>query len=285
MSFAVVCSAVDIICIGIATWVSGARNRIRLLRPSERQAGVIYASAGNHDQGVALASSLLDIKPTIMMPITTPEIKIFQTKLYGKPEIILYGMNFREAYNHARELHKERGRIFIHPYDDPAVIAGQGTVGLEILEQWPDVDTILVPVGGGGFIAGITAAVLSHHKDIQVIGARAQNVDAAAQSIEQKRQISLKDSATIADGINISEIGEIPFSLPDKFGVSIIRVSEEQISASITALCQTAQLVIEPAGAATAAAVLYHSEKLSGGRNMLVSCRGLTLIYRVSLKY
>jgi threonine dehydratase len=255
----------------------GAWNRLRLLRPLERQAGVICASAGNHAQGVALASFFLGIKPTIVMPVTTPEIKIIQTKLYGKPEIILYGNNLLEAYNHARELQLERGSIFIHPYDDAAVIAGQGTAGLEILEQWPDVDTIIVPVGGGGFIAGIAVAVLTHHKDVQIIGVQSQNADAAARSLEQKKRYFLKNGTTIADGINVSEIGEIPFEILRKFEVPIVRVSEEEISAAITALCQTAKLVVEPAGAASSAAVLFHPEKLNGGRNIVCVLSGANI--------
>jgi threonine dehydratase len=255
----------------------GAWNRLRLLRPLERQAGVICASAGNHAQGVALASFFLGIHPTIVMPESTPEIKIIQTKLYGKPEIILKGNSLFEAYHHAIELQKERGSIFIHPYDDAAVIAGQGTTGLEILEQWPDVDTIIVPVGGGGLISGIAVAALTHHKDLQVIGVQSQGADAAAQSIEQNKRVALRNTKTIADGINVGEIGELPFEILRKFKVPIIRVTEQEISAAITALCQTAKLVVEPAGATSAAAVLYHPHMLNGGRNIVCVLSGANI--------
>ncbi len=255
----------------------GAWNRLRHLRPLERQAGVICASAGNHAQGVALAANFLGVRPTIVMPITTPEIKIIQTRLYGKPEIILHGKNLYEAYQKARELRDERGSIFIHPYDDDAVIAGQGTIGLEILEQWPEVDTIVVPVGGGGLISGIAVAVLTHHRDIRVVGVQSEKSDAAAQSIEKGTRITLRDTNTIADGINVSEIGERPFEILQKFNVPIIRVSEEEISSAITALCQTAKLVVEPAGAVSAAAVLFHSPELGSGRRIAAVLSGANI--------
>jgi threonine dehydratase len=255
----------------------GAWNRLRLLRPLERQAGVICASAGNHAQGVALAANFLGIKPTIVMPETTPEIKIIQTKLYGKPEIILHGKNLYEASLKARELQQERGSIFIHPYDDDAVIAGQGTMGLEIMEQWPDVDTIIVPVGGGGLIAGIAVAVLTYHKDLHVIGVQSENAAAATRSLEQGKRITLRDNKTIADGINVDEIGERPFALLRQFDIGIIRVSEEQISSAITALCQTAKLVVEPAGAVSAAAAIFHADKLDSRRRIVCVLSGANI--------
>ena len=255
----------------------GAWNRLRLLRPLERKAGVICASAGNHAQGVALAANFLGIKPTIVMPETTPEIKIVQTKLYGKPEIILHGKNLYEASLKACELQKERGSIFIHPYDDDAVIAGQGTMGLEIMEQWPDVDTIIVPVGGGGLLAGIAVAVLTHHKDLQVIGVQSENAAAATRSLEQGKRITLRDNKTIADGINVDEIGERPFALLRQFDIGIIRVTEEQISSTITALCQTAKLVVEPAGAVSAAAAIFHADKLETKRRIVCVLSGANI--------
>ncbi len=235
----------------------GAWNKLRMLRPMERKAGVICASAGNHAQGVALASSFLDIQATIVMPENTPEIKIIQTKLYGKPEIILHGENLYEATAHAREIQKASGLIYIHAYDDDAIIAGQGTVGLEILEQWPDVDTIIVPVGGGGLISGITVAIMTHHKDVSIFGVQSETADAAARSIEQNKRVTMPKLSTIADGIKVSELGERPFEILKKFRVPILRVSEDEISSTITALCQTAKLVVEPAGAVSAAAALH----------------------------
>ncbi|MEW6015948.1 MAG: threonine/serine dehydratase [Candidatus Zixiibacteriota bacterium] len=255
----------------------GAWNRIRLLRPAERKAGVICASAGNHAQGVALASSFLNIRATIVMPLSTPEIKIIQTRLYGEPEIILYGKSLSEAYHHALALQKERGSIFIPPYDDDAVIAGQATLGLEILEQWPDVDTIVVPVGGGGLIAGIATAVLTHHDDIRVVGVQSDKADAAARSMEQNGRVAIAHAETIADGINVAEIGEKPFEILRKFHVPVIRVNDEEICFAITALCQTAKLVVEPAGAAPAAAILFHPESFESSRKIVCVLSGANI--------
>jgi threonine dehydratase len=226
---------------------------------------------------VALAAHFLGIKATIVMPETTPEIKIIQTKLYGQPEIILHGRNFSEAATLARELERERGLIFIHPFDDEAVIAGQGTIGLEILEQWPDVDTIVAPVGGGGLIAGIAVAVLSHHQDIRVIGVQSEKADAAARAVERWERVVLEEADTIADGINVNQIGERPFEILCQYGVGIMRVTEEEISYAITALCQTAKLVVEPAGATSAAAALFHSDELGSQRRIACVLSGANI--------
>jgi len=239
----------------------GAWNRLRLLSPPERRAGVICVSAGNHAQGVSLAAHLLGIQATIVMPTTTPQIKVTQTRLYGRPDIILYGGTLSEAYEKARDIERERELIFIHPYDDDAVIAGQGTIALEIVEQWPEVDTILAPVGGGGLLAGLTAALAEHRRDVQVIGVQAEDADAAVRSLEAGRRLRVDHGRTVADGINVAEIGQKPFDILKSSWTRMLRVSEDQIRASVTALCQTAKLVVEPAGAAAAAPVLFnHSE-------------------------
>lgn len=255
----------------------GAWNRMRLIRPPDRQKGVICASAGNHAQGVAFVASLLGIQPTIVMPETTPEIKILQTRLYGRPEIILHGKNLYEATRRAREIQQERGNIFIHPYDDDAIIAGQGTIGLEILEQWPEVDTIVVPVGGGGLIAGISVAVLSNHHDIRIIGVQSETADAGARSLEEGVRITLPNSQTVADGINVSEIGERPFDILRKFNVPVVRVGEDEISSAITAVCQTAKLVVEPAGVASVALVLFHEKELEVSRRTVCVLSGANI--------
>lgn len=257
----------------------GAWNKLRLLRPPERKRGVICASAGNHAQGVALCAHLLGIPPVIVMPETAPEIKIFQTRLYGDPEIVLYGQNLWEAAQHAQEIREDRDLIYVHPYDDPAIIAGQGTMGLEILEQWPDVDTIVVPMGGGGLTAGLAVAILTHHPDIRIIGVQAKTADAAAQSLAAGQRIIIPDSRTVADGINVSEIGQIPFEILQRHHIPVLRVSDEEIRLAITALCQTAKLVVEPAGAAAAAAVLYHysSEVFAKSQNILCILSGANI--------
>lgn len=255
----------------------GAWNKLRLMRPPHRDAGVICASAGNHAQGVALAAHLMETHATIVMPTNTPRIKVKQTRLYGTPEIILHGGSLREATEHAYTIQKERGMYFVHPFDDEAVIAGQGTVGLEIIEQWPELDTIVVPVGGGGLIAGIATAILSHHPDIRVIGVQAKDSDAAARSMEKGRIISLRGSRTMADGINVGTIGESPFKILRKYNVPILRVTEEEIQATITDLCQTSKLVVEPAGAASAALVLFHTDELVTSRRIVCLLSGANI--------
>jgi threonine dehydratase len=255
----------------------GAWNRLRLLSPEQRRLGVVCASAGNHAQGVALAASLLGIKATIVMPEGTSDIKVTQTRLYGDPEIIFHGSKLGDAYHKAQQIEAERGSVFVSPYNNDAVIAGQGTIGLEIVEQWPDVDTIIVPVGGGGLIAGITVAVMSHQRDIKVIGVQAKNSDSAARSLETGRRVCVTGAGTIADGINVPEIGERPFEILQFYGIPIERVTDDKISTAITTLCQTAKLVVEPAGAASAALVLNNPKLIRHSRHIVCLLSGANI--------
>lgn len=251
----------------------GAWNRLRLLSPLERKTGVLCVSAGNHAQGVALASHLLGIQATIVMPRSTPDIKIKQTKLYGRPEIILHGDNLSQAFDIAAGIQRERNLIFIHPYDDDAVIAGQGTIGLEIIEQWPDVDTILVPIGGGGLISGIITA-LQHRRDVKIIGVQAEGADSAYRSLSEGKRIRVQDPATCADGINVAEIGERAFQILKSGWVPVLTVTEDEIMTTITALCQTAKLVVEPAGAASAVPILFPRGELMRSRRVVCVLSG-----------
>jgi threonine dehydratase len=255
----------------------GAWNRLRLLSEEERKAGVVCASAGNHAQGVSLAASLVGTQATIVMPDNTAKIKVTQTKLYNTPEIIFHGRNLAEAYIYALNLQRERGSVFISPYDDDAIIAGQGTIGLEIVEEWPDVDTVLVPVGGGGLLAGITVAVHHHNPDVKVLGVQAAGADSAARSLERASRLCLRESRTVADGINVSEIGERPFEILSKHKVPIVRVTDDQICYAVTDLCVTAKLVVEPAGAAAAAVVLFNPAVLDGQRRIVCVLSGANI--------
>lgn len=255
----------------------GAWNRLRTLTQDQLANGIVCASAGNHAQGVSLAAHLVGTRATIVMPENTAEIKVVQTKLYGEPELIMHGRNLAEAIHHALKIQKERGCEFISPYDDDAIIAGQGTIGLEILEQWPDVDTILVPVGGGGLIAGITVGVRTHYPEVNVIGVQAQGADSAARSLESASRVCLRESKTIADGINVSEIGERPFEILSHFEVPIVRVTDDQICYAVTDLCLTAKLVVEPAGAAAAAVVLFRPAALDGRRRIVCVLSGANI--------
>jgi len=255
----------------------GAWNRLRLLSKEERQRGVICASAGNHAQGVAYAAHCLETRATIVMPENAPEIKITQTKLYGDPEIIIHGENLADSNKKAFELQKERGSIFIHAYDDDDVIAGQGTIGLEIIEQCPDVDTVVVPVGGGGLISGIALAVREHNRAIKIIGVQAKGADAVVQALETGKPVVLSKSQTIADGINVRGTGERPLKIIRDLQIPVMRVSDEEIRAAMIALCQTAKLVVEPAGAASSAAVLFYPELFEKSHNIVTVLSGANI--------
>lgn len=255
----------------------GAWNKLRLLSEEERGRGVICASAGNHAQGVAFAADCLKTRATIVMPEITPEIKIAQTKLYGDPEIILYGENLADSNRRAYEIQKERGSVFIHAYDDDDVIAGQGTLGLEIIEQIPEVDTIVVPVGGGGLISGIAIAVREYSRDIKIIGVQAKGADAVFQALETGKPVTLTTSKTIADGINVRGTGKRPLEILSELKIPIMRVSDDEIRAGMIALCQTAKLVVEPAGAATSAAVLFYPELFEKSKSIVAVLSGANI--------
>jgi threonine dehydratase len=208
------------------------------------------------------------------MPETAPQIKIDQTRLYGDPEILLYGRDLAEANQKAFELRDERGAVFLHAYDDDDVIAGQGTLGLEILEQCPETDTIVLPVGGGGLIAGVTLAVRESRPDIKVIGVQAKGADAVVQALETGKPVSLSSSQTIADGINVRVAGTRTVTILADHQIPVLRVGDEQIRAAMIALSQTAKLVAEPAGAAAPAAVLFHPELFAGSRSVVAVVSG-----------
>jgi threonine dehydratase len=255
----------------------GAWNRLRLVPEKDRARGVICASAGNHAQGVAFAAHCLGVKATIVMPETAPEIKIAQTKLYGDPEIIIYGENLADSNKKAFEIQKERGSIFIHAYDDDDVIAGQGTIGLEIIEQCPEVDTIVVPVGGGGLLSGIAVSVRKAKPDVKFVGVQAKGAAAVVQALETGKPVTLTESKTIADGINVRSTGIRPIEIMTALHLPVMKVTDDQIRAAMIALCQTAKLVVEPAGAAGAAAVLFYPELFKDSENIVVVLSGANI--------
>lgn len=255
----------------------GAWNKLRLMSHARRARGVICASAGNHAQGVAFAADRMNARATIVMPVTAPRIKIVQTELYGDPEILLHGDDIADANDRAAELQRERGSAFIHAYDDDDVIAGQGTLGLEIVEQCRDVDTIVVPVGGGGLASGIALAARELNPDIRIVGVQAKGADAVVQALEIGRPVTLERSSTIADGINVRASGTRPVEILSELEIPVVRVSDEQIRAAMIALCQTAKLVVEPAGAASAAAVLFHPEPFEDSREIVAVVSGANI--------
>ncbi len=227
----------------------GAYNRIRTLSEKEREKGVIAASAGNHAQGVALSAKTLGIKALIVMPKTTPQIKVRSVRNLGA-KAVLYGDSFDDAYAHSLELAKERGMTFIHPFDDPEVIAGQGTVGMEILRQHPgQPHAIFVPVGGGGLISGIAAYAKFVYPKIKIIGVEPEDAPTLHYSLEKGRRTPLKQVGIFADGVAVRMIGKETFRLARKLVDEVILVTTDEICAAIKDVFDDTRTIAEPAGA------------------------------------
>ncbi|MER6351511.1 threonine ammonia-lyase [Streptomyces sp. NPDC001634] len=233
----------------------GAYVRIAGLLPEERAAGVVAASAGNHAQGVALASALLGVHSTVFMPKGAPLPKISATREYGA-DVRLYGQVVDETLAAAQEYAAGTGAVFIHPFDHPDIIAGQGTVGLEILEQCPEVGTIIVGVGGGGLIAGIATAVKALRPDVRVVGVQAEGAAAYPPSLAAGRPVPVRNPATMADGIKVGRPGDVPFRIVQDLVDEVRTVSEDALSAALLLCLERAKLVVEPAGASPVAALL-----------------------------
>ncbi|WP_251094690.1 threonine ammonia-lyase [Streptomyces sp. Caat 7-52] len=241
----------------------GAYVRISGLLPEERAAGVVAASAGNHAQGVALASSLLGVHATVFMPKGAPLPKISATRDYGA-EVRLHGQVVDETLAAAQEYAAETGAVFIHPFDHPDVIAGQGTVGLEILEQCPEVRTIVVGMGGGGLAAGIAVAVKAIRPDVRIVGVQAEGAACYPPSLAAGHPVSLRNPATMADGIKVGRPGVVPFGIVGELVDEVRTVSEDRLSAALLLCLERAKLVVEPAGASPVAALLAAPDAFEG---------------------
>ncbi|MFB7994924.1 threonine ammonia-lyase [Streptomyces sp. NPDC056002] len=241
----------------------GAYVRIAGLLPEERAAGVVAASAGNHAQGVAHASSLLGVRSTVFMPVGAPLPKVAATRDYGA-EVRLHGQLVDETLAAAQEYAQATGAVFIHPFDHPDIIAGQGTVGLEILEQCPEVRTIVVGIGGGGLAAGIAVAVKALRPDVKVIGVQAAGAAAYPPSLEAGRPVSIPFPATMADGIRVGRPGDVPFQLVEELVDEVRTVSEDELSSALLLCLERAKLVVEPAGASPVAALLSDPRSFEG---------------------
>jgi threonine dehydratase len=252
--------------------VRGAYNKIVHLGPDEKRKGVVAASAGNHAQGVAFASSLLGIRATIVMPQAASLAKQMATRAYGG-EVLLFGQNTDEALARAQALAQE-GRSFIHPFDDDEVIAGQGTIGLEILEDLPEVEAIIVPVGGGGLIAGISTIVRKRRPSVEVIGVEASNAQPALVSLRRKRVVEVPIKPTLADGIALRKVGERTFPVIQKNVSEILTVREDEIASAILLLMERKRILAEGAGAAPLAALLSGRWKGKAKRIVLVISGG-----------
>ena len=241
----------------------GAYIKIASLTPEERACGVIASSAGNHAQGVALAARAFDTPATIVMPEGAPLSKVKATRELGA-NVVLHGNVYDDAYAEACRLQAETGATFIHPFDDPMVIAGQGTIGLEIMDDMPDVRTIVVPIGGGGLASGVAAAVKMLHPDVRVVGVQASGAAGMKASIEAGHVVELDSAKTIADGIAVKKPGELTFELCSRYVDEIVTVDDDEIAQAILLLMERGKMVAEGAGATAVAAIMSRKFDVSG---------------------
>jgi threonine dehydratase len=261
----------------------GALNKILLLSDEERRRGVIAASAGNHAQAVAYHAAKRGIAAEICMPLTTPITKVSATRGYGA-EVVLVGANYDEACQEAVRRCHERNLTFIHPFDDEAVIAGQGTIGLEMLEVFSELDAVVIPVGGGGLICGVACALKETNPKVKVIGVQTSKLASMKAALEKHKLVTLPPNKTIADGIAVRRAGEITFPLAQKYVDDIVTVDDEEIANAILAMLEKEKTLTEGAGAVGAAAVLNQKIPLRG-KNLGVLISGgnidVTLLSRI----
>ena len=248
--------------------IRGAYNKVSSLTKEQLSCGVIAASAGNHAQGVALSASKFDARAVIVMPESTPLTKVNGVKHYGS-EVILHGSNYDEAYSYAKEYANKHSLTFIHPFEDTEVIAGQGTVALEILEQCKELDAVVIPIGGGGLIAGMSEAIKAKNPNIEVIGVSASGAPAFKNSFEKKEALDSVSVRTIADGIAVRDTSSVTLAYALKNVDRIISVDDEEIASAILFLLEKQKLVVEGAGAVGVAALLH--KKLTNIKNKKVA--------------
>lgn len=264
----------------------GAYNKIRSLTKEEAARGVIACSAGNHAQGVALSSTKLGVKSIICMPAGAPISKVEATKGYGAEVVLVPGV-YDDAAKEAERLAKEHGYTFAHPFDDPLVIAGQGTIGLEILEQLPDATQVVVPIGGGGLISGIAMAIKMLNPSCKVIGVQAAGAASMYTSVQRGQRVELSHVSTIADGIAVKKPGELTFELCKKYVDEVVTVSDGEIASAILFLLETQKTVAEGAGATPVAAVMAGHVDTTKGKTVCVVSGGnvdVTTLSRVITK-
>ncbi|MGI6605149.1 MAG: threonine ammonia-lyase [Firmicutes bacterium] len=243
--------------------IRGALNRIATLTEEEKRHGVIASSAGNHAQGVALGATLYGIPATVVMPAGAPLAKVMATRGYGA-EVVLHGDAYDDAYIKAVQIQQATGATFLHPFNDPMVIAGQGTIGLELLEDLPELDAVVVPIGGGGLIAGIATALKELRPEIKVIGVEAAGAPSMLASQRAEQVTALNSVSTIADGIAVKRPGELTFAAVQRYVDDIVTVEEDEIANAILMLLERAKVIAEGAGAAPVAAILQHKLGLQG---------------------
>ena len=264
--------------------VRGAYYKISQLSEEEKAKGVIACSAGNHAQGVALAATKNGIKSLICLPDGAPISKLEATKGYGAEVCLVPGV-YDDAYQKARELEKEKGYTFVHPFDDEDVIAGQGTIGLEIIKQMRDVDVVVVPVGGGGLISGVAFALKSLNPNIRVYGVQASGAPSMVQSLEMDEIVCLDKVSTVADGIKVKEPGANTFEIVKKYVDGVVTVTDDEVSTAILTLIEQQKLIAEGAGAVSVAAVMFNKIPDIKGKNVVCLVSGgnidVTILSRV----
>ena len=264
----------------------GALNRLSLLTREEAARGVVAASAGNHAQGVAHHATRLGIRSIIVMPLATPLVKVTATREFGA-EVVLHGANYDEAYVEARRLCESEGMVFVHPFDDPAVMAGQGTIALEMMEQIAGLEAVIVPIGGGGLIGGIACAIKETNPNIRVIGVETARLPSMIDAIAAHHPVTIDASTTIADGIAVRRAGTITYPVVEKYVDEIVTVEEDEIASAILVLLEREKTLAEGAGAAALAALLQGKTSLSNRKGVRVGvlvCGGnidVTLLARI----
>lgn len=261
----------------------GAYYKISQLSPEEKAHGVIACSAGNHAQGVALGAKANGIKSIICLPEGAPISKVEATKKYGAEVCLVPGV-YDDAYRRALELRDEHGYTFVHPFDDPLVIAGQGTIGIEILDELRDVEAVIIPVGGGGLISGVAFAIKQINPDVKVYGVQAAGAPSMVKSIEHGKIECLPSVATVADGIAVKEPGSLTFDLCSRYVDDIVTVTDDEIAAAILALMETEKLVAEGAGAVSVAAAMFNKVPIKGKKTVCLVSGGnmdVTILSRV----
>jgi len=240
--------------------IRGAYNKINKLTEEEKKRGVIASSAGNHAQGVAYAARELGIKAVIVMPKTTPLIKVQSTKKYGA-EVVLYGDVYDDAYQKAKELEAQEGYVFVHPFDDIDVLEGQGTIALEILEEMPDTEVIVVPIGGGGLISGIAAAAKMIKPDIKIIGVEPSGAASATEALKKNKVVTLPEANTIADGTAVKRIGDLTFNCIKQYVDEVVTVDDYELTEAFLLLAEKHKIIAENSGILPLAALKKLSER------------------------
>lgn len=251
----------------------GAYYKISQLSPEEKKRGVIACSAGNHAQGVALGATHNGIKSLICLPAGAPISKVEATKALGADVCLVPGV-YDDAYDKAIELRDKHGYTFVHPFDDPLVIAGQGTIGLEILEDMPDLDAVVIPIGGGGLISGVAFAIKTLRPDVKIYGVQAKGAASMVASIHEGKRLHLSNVSTIADGIAVKEPGINTFEMCKQYVDEVVTVTEDEIAAAILALIEQQKLVAEGAGAVAVAAVMFDKIPVEGKKVVCIVSGG-----------